>query len=331
MKNTIAIVMIGLFFSCSKNNNEAPGSFKHVDQVLWVVEDLDKVISQWNLLGFNQIIHLGTANVFMKKGGNMVKIKIAKANLGGASVTWIQPVEGESLFSEHLKKHGEGAISLVHRMEKKKEVMAERRRLARLGVDMKEEIRIPTRKGEIWFMLADTYEKGKYYLGYTTGWDDEQVNKSLSAGNLHNLTLNQYAFAVREPEPVSAFWHSLGQPAFEMSDPILGNPHYYGQPSAHSLRQGWQRGYDIAYEWCIPVKNPTVYNDFIVNHGDGIHHLAYQVKDMDVVLNDFKTKGFTVSQGGTWGETGKPGSGRYEYIDMEGAGSIAVELLWNFK
>jgi hypothetical protein len=216
-------------------------------------------------------------------------------------------------------------------MEKGKEVHAERRRLSRLGVKIKEEIRIPTRKGEIWFMLTDTFDKGKYYLGYSTSWDDKQINKTLSAGNLHNLKLSQYAFAVRDPEPVSRFWHSLGQPAFEMSEPELGNPHYYGQPSDHSLKQGWQRGYDIAYEWCIPVKNPTVYDDHIRKHGDGIHHLAFDVKDMDPVLKDYTEKGFTVSQGGTWGELGKPGSGRYEYIDMEGAGGIAIELLWNYR
>ena len=330
MKKLLLILISVLLISCGKSTFESPGYFKHVDQVIWVVADLDNTISQWNKLGFNQIINLGSANAFMKKSGTMVKIKIAKANLGGANITWIQPLEGESIFTEFHKTYGDGALSLVHRMEKKKEIRAECRRLSGLGVKIKEEIRIPTRKGELFYVLADTYEKGKYYLGLTTGWDDQKIVQSLSPGNQHDLKLNQYAFAIRDPKPVSEFWHSLGQPAFQMNDPVLGNPHYYGKPADHTLIQGWQKEFDIDYEWCIPVKNPIVYDDHIRKHGEGIHHLAYAVKDMDAVLRDFTEKGFTVSMGGTWGETGKPGSGRYEYIDLENAGGLTMELLWSF-
>jgi len=331
MRNTLLMLSCVLLISCGNNAPDAPEYFKNVDQVLWVVGDLDHTISQWNKLGFNQIINLGTANAFMKKSGSMVKIKIAKANLGGANITWIQPMEGESLFTEFHKAYGDGAFSLVHRMEKKKGIRAECRRLAKLGVKVKEEIRIPTRKGELFYVVADTYDKGKYYLGFATGWDDEKMVKSLSPGNLHDLKLSQYAFAIRDPKPVSEYWHSLGQPEFQINEPVLGNPHYFGKSVDHSLIQGWQKEFDIDYEWCIPVKNPTVYDDHIKKHGEGIHHLAYSVKDMEAVLKDFTEKGFSVSQGGTWGESGKPGSGRYEYVDLEKAGGLALELLWSFN
>jgi len=52
---------------------------------------------------------------------------------------------------------------------------------------------------------------------------------------------------------------------------------------------------------------------------------------MDEVLDDFRERGFTVSMGGTWGEDGMPGSGRYEYIDLEWAGGLTLELLWNYN
>jgi hypothetical protein len=75
----------------------------------------------------------------------------------------------------------------------------------------------------------------------------------------------------------------------------------------------------------------SVYDDYIRKHGDGILHLAFDVKEKDPVIKDFTEKGFTISQGGTWGETGKPGSDRYEYIDLEKADGVAVELLWSQK
>jgi hypothetical protein len=52
---------------------------------------------------------------------------------------------------------------------------------------------------------------------------------------------------------------------------------------------------------------------------------------MDPVLDDFRSRGLEVSMGGTWGEKGKPGSGRYEYINLEQAGGVTMELLWNFR
>jgi hypothetical protein len=52
---------------------------------------------------------------------------------------------------------------------------------------------------------------------------------------------------------------------------------------------------------------------------------------MDMVLDDYRSQGFVVSMGGARGEKGKPGSGRYEYIDLEEAGGLTMELLWNYK
>jgi len=62
-----------------------------------------------------------------------------------------------------------------------------------------------------------------------------------------------------------------------------------------------------------------------------LHHLAFTVDDMDKVLEDYESKGYVNSMGGTWGERDKPGSGRYEYINLEDAGGMTMELLWNFK
>jgi catechol 2,3-dioxygenase-like lactoylglutathione lyase family enzyme len=144
------------------------------------------------------------------------------------------------------------------------------------------------------------------------------------------MKINQYAFAIRDPEPVSDFWHSMGLPELQISHPELGDAMYYGELTDHKLYQGWQRHGTVAYEWCIPVKPPIVYEDHIQKHGEGIHHLAFSVSDMDKVLSDYTSRGFVVSMGGTWGEKGKAGSGRYEYIDLEDSGGVTMELLWNF-
>ena len=145
------------------------------------------------------------------------------------------------------------------------------------------------------------------------------------------MKINQYAFAIREADEVSEFWAKLGFPEFEIKHPILGDTKYYGEIVDHELIQGWQKHGTVSYEWCIPVKPPIVYADHIKLHGEGFHHLAFSVNDMDVVLQDYMARGYTNTMGGTWGEKGKPGSGRYEYIGLEEAGGVTIELLWNYS
>ena len=336
MKNTLLIFSLMMLFSCGKKSTETggiPEHFKHVDQVLWVINDLDKTITHWAKLGFNQVMDMGTVEVDLIKSKKVVKVRMAKANLGGAHITWIQPLGEGSVFSEFYDSYGEGAMSLVHRLDGKKSLQNEIKRLSRIGVNVKEEMVIQSDNGNLSYILMDTREQGTFYLGLTYGDAEIVMTKDLTAGNLHNMKLNQYAFAIRNENTgdVSAYWHKIGFPEFEINHPVLGNKHYYNSEVDHDLIQGWQRHGDIAYEWCMPVSTPIVYDDHIKKHGEGIHHLAFAVEDMDKVLADYRSKGYVVSMGGTWGEEGKPGSGRYEYIDLADAGGVTVELLWSLN
>ncbi len=331
MKKLIFLLFASAVLIGANRSKEIPACYKHVDQVLWVVSDLENTIQNYEKLGFSQIRNLGQVDMVSGTTGTTEKIKLACANLGGAYVNWIQPSGGSSVFQDFLGYNGDGAMSLVHRFSDKKALKKEMKRLAELGIKVFEEITIKTGEGDMDFVLMDTHEDGKFTLGFTSGDSGLKIHKALSAENRNHMKLNQYAFAIRDPEPVSEFWQKLGQPAFQINHPELGDTHYYGEIVDHQLIQGWQRHGTIAYEWCIPVKPPIVYEDHIQKHGEGIHHLAFSVEDMDKVLEDFTSRGFVVSMGGTWGEKGKPGSGRYEYIDLDEAGGLTMELLWNYR
>jgi hypothetical protein len=246
-------------------------------------------------------------------------------------VNWIQPLDGESIFNDFLIEHGDAAMSLVHRFFEVDELKEEIARLDELGIGILDKISIETSEGELAYVLMNTEAEGKYVLGFTYADNGLQIHTALCDINQLELRLNQYAFAINDPKPVSDFWQMIGLPELAINYPELGDPMYYGKPADHDLIQGWQRHGTVAYEWCIPVKGPIVYEDHIKLHGEGIHHLAFSVMDMDVVLEDYISKGFVVSMGGTWGEKGKPGSGRYEYIDLELAGGLTMELLWNYQ
>ncbi len=330
MKYLTAAIFSLLLLSCSKEPKKIPGHFRTVDQVMWVVDDLENVMDHWDNLGFSQVLVLDTVEATLKKSDTKVRLRLAVANLGGASITWIQPLVGHSVFSDFLASQGNGAMNLVHRLESKDYLDAEIERLSTLGVKILDEVTISADNENLNYTLMDTRGEGKYVLGYTYGDSGANIRQGLLADNRHMMKINQYAFAILEAESVSAFWAKLGFPKFQINYPELGNMHYYGEPTNHELIQGWQRHGSIAYEWCIPVKPPIVYEDHINLHGEGIHHLAFSLDDMDAVLKDYASRGYVNTMGGTWGEESKPGSGRYEYIGLEEAGGVTMELLWNF-
>jgi len=331
MKKMIFLLSILPLLMGADRASVLPTCYQEVDQVIWVVSDLDQTIKAYEDLGFMQSKDLGSVQVVTGSSGQKENVRMAMANLGGANVCWIQALDKESLFHDFQKVHGDAAMSLVHRFSTRNELKEEIGRLHQLGVEVMEKLTIHAPDGDLYYVLMETQEEGKYILGFTYGEEGLSTRSSLSADNRNHMKLNQYAFAIRDPEPVSAFWKKLGLPELQISYPELGKPMYYGKPADHELYQGWQRHGSIAYEWCIPVKPPIVYEDHIKKHGEGIHHLAFSVSDMDQVLDDYTSRGFVVSMGGTWGEEGKPGSGRYEYIDLEEGGGLTMELLWNYS
>ncbi len=329
MKKTLIFISVWALYIAAEPSAEMPDCYKHVDQVLWVVSDVENTMAKYKELGFTQFVDMGQVEVKSESKAYQEKVRMVCANLGNANVTWIQTLEGESIFRDFHKAHGDAAMSLVHRFPDANGLKKETGRLESFGVKVLDELTIDTGKEKLHFVLMDTQQEGKYILGFTYGDMGSETHSAMNGGNRNSMKLNQYAFAIRDPEPVSKFWQKLGLPELQINHPELGNPMYYGEPADHDLIQGWQRHGTISYEWCIPVKPPIVYEDHIQKHGEGIHHLAFSVNDMDKVLEDYTSRGFVVSMGGTWGEVGKPGSGRYEYIDLEKAGGLTMELLWN--
>jgi catechol 2,3-dioxygenase-like lactoylglutathione lyase family enzyme len=308
---------------------QVPDHFKVVDQTVWIVEDLDKTIEGYKKLGFDQIKELGVQPATFKKAGVSTHVKAAMANLGGANILWVQPLKGESIFQIFHNDYGDGAMSLVHRFANIDVLRKELDRLSDLGINVKEEVVIES--DAMHYFIMDTHEKGKYFLGYTYGDTDNLIWATLTNANRHNLKINQYAFAIKDVEPASSFWRRTGLPEFQQSQPQIRDKIYFGRSADFEILQGWQRHGSVVYEWCIPLKSPTVYEDHFINHGEGIHHIAFSVQDMDKVINDYISKGFEISMSGAWGEKNKPGSGRFAYVDMEFYGGLAVELLWNYR
>ena len=313
---------------------QAPEFYNRVNHLIWIVEDLRTVKKNWQQLGFDQIKDEGEVTIISKFSGESeaIQAKMAIGYMDNATVVWIQSSKRGSPFSDYMRVSKEGIYSLVYSIDDKKALKEEAQRLKDEGIIILDNLEIKTSHGKINYYLFNTAKSGKYTIGFMVADDiDKLFDPEKDGSNQHNLKFAQYAFAIADETNVSDFWNDLGFPRLTVTHDSIYDKMYYGNPGDFDMKLGWQNVGTIPIEWCIPLQGHNVYEDHIELHGEGFHHLAFETKDLDKLLADYVAKGFVISQSGGWGVAGKPGSGRFAYLDPKGLGGITIELLWNFK
>ncbi len=330
MRISTFLALVSLWVAGTPAFGQVPECYRHVDSVDWVVPSLEGVLDGWRGLGF-PVEELGVhslRNVAADGSAVTVQVKLARANLAGFQILWIEPVSANNLYTDFLERRGSGILSLNYRLDSLESLQEEAFRMADQGVDPLEKSTLEAAGSVRTVVYLDTDTEGRVGLAlvhYSTPLEALAGKPSIA------LTPSQYAFIARDLKPISAYWEKLGFGKMEITHGPLGDLVYRGQPGAFDQRLGWQRHSDITYEWIEPLQGPSVYYEALKSHGEGFHHFAFNVEDMDQAIAFFKDHGFAVSQSGSWGEKGKPGSGRFAYIDTDGIGGVTVELLWNFS
>jgi hypothetical protein len=304
--------------------------YQEVDHILWVVKDLKSTKKGWSGIGFKEVEDLKGAKLFshgLKQ--SKTSVKASMAHIGGAKALWIQPGKDQTILTKYLSNNGEGAIALIHKVKDEAQLSELTSQLARANIGKIATYTLETKTGDLNYTFMDTWEKGKYYLGFVI---DERIgNPPFEGQNELNMKFSQYAFAINDDKPISAFWVSAGLPAMEITHGEISDKAYFEQPADFDMNLGWQRHGKIVYEWCIPLTGPNVYADHIRKQGEGIQHFGFNVDDMDAAIDYFKQKGYKISMSGGWGEKGKKGSGRFAYVDLSRIGGMTIELLWSYK
>lgn len=307
---------------------QLPATYQSLPRLLWVVDDVERVAAAWQKAG---VPHTGEAAALAASGPQLrgrpsaYTFRSLTARFENLSALWIQPVSGSSAAGEFLNRRGPGVMALLYRVPSAQALHAESNRLRALGVNVLEQGAWPDRAGATEYILFDTASAGKFTLGLF--FDPRPDPPAASAGP----PVTQFALVVRDLDAVSAYWQKLGFPAFSFTHPDLTGKIYKGAPAAFDMRLGWQRQLKVPFEWIQPLKGPNVYDDHIAKHGEGFHHIAFNVDDMDQANARWNALGYPLTMSGGWGEKGQPGSGRFAYHDTHAAGGIDIELLWNYR
>jgi 4-hydroxyphenylpyruvate dioxygenase-like putative hemolysin len=102
---------------------------------------------------------------------------------------------------------------------------------------------------------------------------------------------------------------------------------YHGQPTMARVRQAFFHFENISIELLEPVGGPSTWREFLDNNGEGIHHIAFEIKGMDERISEMQEKGIDLIQQGRWTDYS---GGRYAYFDSNAKLAMILELLENF-
>ena len=99
---------------------------------------------------------------------------------------------------------------------------------------------------------------------------------------------------------------------------------YKGKPSPARAKLAFIQLKNITLELIEPDRNPSTWREFLDSRGEGVHHIAFEVKGMDREIGLLAGKGMVLLQKGDYE------GGRYAYIDGAAGLGLILELLENF-
>lgn len=152
------------------------------------------------------------------------------------------------------------------------------------------------------------------------------------AGVVGTHLVAQVGFIVKDVEETKKKWAEfLGVDVPEtqpIGDYAVTGTTYKGEPAPNAYC--WMAFFDVGpglqLELIQPNDEPSTWRDYLNEHGEGIHHVAFQIKDSKAQVALAEAAGLKLVQRGVYGD----GSGEYNYLEAPELKCI-VELLESYS
>jgi methylmalonyl-CoA epimerase len=115
-------------------------------------------------------------------------------------------------------------------------------------------------------------------------------------------------------------WH-----IYTYGKPLVKEMTYHGEPADYKMRVALSYLGPTRIELIQPLEGNNVYDDFIAEHGYGVHHFGVLVEDMEAALAEAEAAGIAMIMDGAG--FGLDGDGHYAYLDTEDKIGVTIELI----
>ncbi len=146
---------------------------------------------------------------------------------------------------------------------------------------------------------------------------DEEIKKRLNIPEVKQIGL-----VVRDVEKAIKYYSQIfGIGPFKTFIPEFFNKTYYGKPADFTMKLSFTNWGPIEFELIQPLEGKSIYTNFLENGREGIHHLGFEVEDLDASIEAYKEIDIEVLQGG------RVKGGGHAYLDTESIVGFIVEII----
>jgi len=266
----------------------------HLHQVSLVVKDLQQTMENyWNILGigpwdifdmrppmYSNLTYHGKPGQFTAKAG--------LAQVGTTELEVIEPVSGDSIYSDFMEEHGEGLHHVQFLVDNADEMTQIMRKEG-----------FPTlQSGHVndgVFVYYDTvdalktiWEVGQPPKAMSPNYRYPEKETEVSPAKVKIKGINQVALVVKDlQKTMENYWNILGIGPWEfihMRPPALSNRTYHGKPARFTMKYAHAMIGEMDLEPVEPVSGNSVYSDFLAEHGEGLHHLMLAADNVDELV-----------------------------------------------
>ncbi|RLC91631.1 MAG: hypothetical protein DRI39_10040 [Chloroflexi bacterium] len=147
-----------------------------------------------------------------------------------------------------------------------------------------------------------------------------------SIGKVTLPPVSQVCIVVRDIEKAADYYTStFGIGPFSIDEINMEGPILRGKPITLHIKVGFAQSGPLQVELIQPVEGENLYTEFLATHGEGLHHLGFEVDDLKGILAELATEGI------------EPifhhdlGFYAYAYLNSDKVGGVIFELLWSRK
>ena len=306
-----------------------PAIYGHVSLIVWIAKDLDPVLDYYERLGLKGIERTPVSEfkglTYRGKPAPTTG-RFGHARIGDVAIEWIQPVTGTNIYTDFLKRHGDGVMALGYAVKSDEELERQIAYFHSKGVEALQRTQWKAAHGTGHGAYLDTAAKGGgISIALYHDPDGDSSSGTHTARPFDQIT--HFAFVVRDMKQVSDYWQALGFGALSIEHNVSVDRVFRGQPGRFEMDLGWAGKDGGRFEWIQSTQGPNVYEEYLQHHGEGFHHIGLEVPDMDAGMKQMAAKGAPSCQSGGWDSPGS--KGRFAYLETDPHGGVTLELLWD--
>jgi hypothetical protein len=112
-----------------------------------------------------------------------------------------------------------------------------------------------------------------------------------------------------------------GLKPFMVMVPPYVNTYLRGKPAEFKLKSAFYRSGQVVLEVISVLEGDTIYEEWLKDKGEGLHHLGYDIENIQEWVNYYEGKGIGVLQSGE-----RPGV-KWAYLDTTACTGMIMELI----